>query len=102
MYNFKNALKDVISLYEINGIYKEKNLSITRALEHYVRIKSEFDLINFEDLLNIKKEYKKYLESNNLPLDSDDDNNSESSEYYIKKKRIIIFLLIVKVVYQKI
>ena len=102
MHNFKLALKDVVTLYEMNGIYKEKKLSITRALEHYVRIKNEFDLITFEELLNIKKEYKKYLESNNQPIDQEEDNDSELSDYYIKKKKLTIFLLIVKVVFLKI
>jgi len=35
MNNFKNALKDVISLYEMTNKYKEKKLSITSYLEHY-------------------------------------------------------------------
>ena len=42
-------------------------------------------------MLNIKKEYKKYLESNNQPIDQEEDNDSELSDYYIKKKEINYF-----------
>ena len=31
MYNFKNALIDVINAYDMSDTYKEKRLSITRA-----------------------------------------------------------------------
>ena len=77
MHNFKNALTDVINLYEMSDTYKEKKLSITRALAHYVKSQTEFDLINTKDIVKIKDNYKKYLISNKLPIDENDDNKSE-------------------------
>lgn len=86
----------------MSGQYKEKKLSITRDLEHYVRIKTEFDLINNEELLTIKNTYKNYLLSNNLPIDDNDNDNKSELIIMLKKKKIIIFLLIVRVRNQKI
>ena len=86
MHNFKNALNDVINLYEMSDAYKEKRLSITRALAHYVNNQNEFDLINSKDIVKIKENYKRHLISNKLPIDENDDNKSEESDYYIKKK----------------
>ena len=102
MHNFKNALTDVINLYEMSDTYKEKRLSITRALAHYVKNQNEFDLINSNDIVKIKDNYKKHLISNKLPIDENDDNKSEESDYYLKKKENNFFLQKVKVNLQKI
>ena len=80
MHNFKNALNDVINLYEMSDAYKEKRLSITRALAHYVNNQNEFDLINSKDIVKIKENYKRHLISNKLPIDENDDNKSEESD----------------------
>ena len=55
MYNFKNAIIDTITLYTMHDTYKEKKLSLARALEHYVKLKDEFDLIESKDLEKIKE-----------------------------------------------
>ena len=86
MYNFKNALTDVINLYEMSDTYKEKRLSITRALAHYVKNQNEFDLINSNNIVKIRDNYKRHLISNKLPVDENDDNKSEERDYYLKKK----------------
>ena len=52
-HNFKNALTDIINLYEMIDTYKEKKLSITRALAHYSKNQTEFDLINTKDTVKI-------------------------------------------------
>ena len=65
MNNFKNALIDVINLYDMKEKYIEKKLSLTRALEHYIKIKNNFDLITLEDIKLIKRTYKEYLQNNN-------------------------------------
>ena len=46
LYNYKNSLIDVISIYEIKNKYIEKKISITRVLEHYIKSKNEYALIN--------------------------------------------------------
>ena len=51
MHNFKNALNDVINLYEMSDAYKEKRLSITRALAHYVNNQNEeHQIINSDEI----------------------------------------------------
>ena len=70
MNNFKNALIDVINLYDMKEKYIEKKLSLTRAFEHFITIKNNFDLITLEDIKLIKRTYKEYLQNNNLPLDN--------------------------------
>ena len=37
LFNFKNCLSDVINVYKNSKIYQEKNISITRSLEHYLK-----------------------------------------------------------------
>ena len=61
MYNFKNAIIDTITLYTMHDTYKEKILSLARALEHYVKLKDEFDLIESKDLEKIKELYKNFF-----------------------------------------
>ena len=94
MYNYKRALVEVISLYEMKDKYIERKISITRALEHYIKIKDNFDLINHEIIKEIKKEYVKYLEGNNLPLGDINNSNNDSdtnSDYYVKRKEEDIY-----------
>ena len=70
--------------------YNERKILVTRGLEHYIKIKDNFELINRENLKLIKEEYKKYLEGNNLPLNNYDNLDNESyinSDYYVKKRR---------------
>ena len=86
MYNFKNAILDTIILYTMHNTYQEKKLSITRSLEHYVKTKEHFDLIENKDLKKIKDMYKEYLLKNKLPLnDLNEYNNSSDSDNYDKE-----------------
>ena len=104
MHNCGRALIEVISLYEMKKKYNERKISVTRALEHYLKIKEYFDLINHENLKQIKEEYKKYLEVNNLPLDNYDNLDNENdinSDYYVNKKKKI-YILVKKIVYLQI
>ena len=73
MFNFKNAILEIIDLYNIHNTYQERKLSISDALEHYVKINNSFDLIKFKVLKNIKNLYKEFLLKNKIP------NNYESS-----------------------
>ena len=50
MFNYKRALLEVITLYEMKDPYKDKKISITRAIEHYCKSKTYFDLITYEDI----------------------------------------------------
>jgi len=63
MYNYKNTLTEVISLYEMKNVYKEKKLSLTRALQNYVKSKNDFDLMDNNDIKKIKANYKDYLKN---------------------------------------
>ena len=45
----------------MHDTYKEKKLSLARTLEHYVKLKDEFDLIEWKDLENIKELYKNFF-----------------------------------------
>ena len=47
MLKFNNAIIDTINLYKMHNIYQERKLSITRALEHYVKNNVSFDIISF-------------------------------------------------------
>ena len=40
--------------------YKEKKISVIRALEHYIKSKMEYDLITNDDLIKIKENYVNY------------------------------------------
>ena len=46
MYNFKMCIYDILQIYEKHSQYKDKQISITRALEHYVKVNNVFDLIS--------------------------------------------------------
>ena len=84
MFNFKNCITDIIKIYEQNATYKEKNISLTRSLEHYVKINDKFELIKVKEIKNILNLYKDYLKENNLPIDEEINDNFESD--YDKKK----------------
>lgn len=58
IYNFKNAIKDVIYLYNSNNIYKDRRCCITKALEYCIKSSITFDIISYVDLKNIKKNIK--------------------------------------------
>ena len=75
MYNFKKSILDIIDIYTMHCEYKEKNISLTLALAHYVKINNYFELIEYDDIKDIKKLYKNYIIDNNLPVDND---NSDS------------------------
>ena len=67
--------------------YNDKKITITKSLEHYVKSKDFFDLINYKDLHKIKNKYKEFLIGNQLPLDDINSNNeNENLDYYIKKE----------------
>ena len=66
MFNYKNALIDVIELYEMKNKYIDKKISLTRALVHYVKSKDTFDLITHKEISHIKSSYKEFLISNQL------------------------------------
>ena len=65
---------------------KKKKLSISRSLEHYVKINDSYDLNKFKDLKNIKNLYKDFLLKNKIPnnCETSYDNINESS-FYSKK-----------------
>ena len=75
MYNFKKSILDFIDIYTIICEYKEKNISLTRALAHYLKNNNCFELTEYNDIKDIKKLYKNYIIDNNLPVDND---NSDS------------------------
>ena len=89
LYNFKNCLLDVINLYNNSKIYQEKNVSISRSLEHYVKTKLIFDLIKHEDLKLIKEEYKKYLLEIKYPIIEESYDSDVISNYEKKKPNFI-------------
>ena len=78
------SIYDVINIYEVHTQYKEKKISITRALDHYTRINNHFELITDLEIKKIKNIYKDYLINNNLPIDEEVENEIESD--YEKKK----------------
>jgi len=49
-YNFKTCITDVINLYNDRKPYQEINISITRALEYYVKNKLVITLFSHQDL----------------------------------------------------
>ena len=99
MLHFKKAICDLITIYNDHPLYQEKKLSVSRALEHYVKRMEIIELINSKDLENIKNSYKKYLKENKIPCDTEyvnsddeikknipeysDNSDSDSSEEYI-------------------
>ena len=70
MYNYKNTILDVFNIYKWENHVLKKNF-------YY----KKYGL--FKDLSLIKKEYKDYLATNNLPI-KDDNNESDDSDFYIK------------------
>ncbi len=83
MFIFKNCLSDIIKVYEQNVTYKEKNVSLTRSLEHYVIINNKFEIITYNNIKDIRNLYKDYLKENNLPIDEQIKENMETD--YEKK-----------------
>lgn len=82
LYSFKNSIIDLLDLYNNNKIYQEKNKSVIKSLEHYVKQKIIFDLISNNDLKKIKDNYKIYMKENKFPInegnyDSDIISNNE-------------------------
>ena len=59
-----------------------KKIYITRSIACYYKAKINFELIIYNDLSLIKKEYKDYLTTNNLPI-KDDNNESDDDSYFI-------------------
>ena len=55
IFNFKNSIKDTISIYSKNKLYVERNLSITRALNFFNLTYNPKDLITDNDIFKIKK-----------------------------------------------
>ena len=53
IFNFKNAIKDVIYLYNSKNTYKDRRCCITKALKFYVKSNITFDIISYDDLKNI-------------------------------------------------
>ena len=88
MFNYKNALLDVIELYEMKNKYTDKKISLTRALMHYVKSRDTFDLITHKEISHIKSNYKEFLKSNQLPLDQliSDNESDKSDDYYNKQE----------------
>ena len=70
---------DILQIYETHTRYKDKQISITRALEHYIKINNAFDLIIDDNLKKIRTVYKGFLINNNLPFDKND--LGEESDY---------------------
>ena len=83
MLNFKNCLSDIIKIYEQNATYKEKNVSLTRSLEHYFKINNKFEIITYNNIKDILNLYKDYLKETNLPIDEQINENMEAD--YEKK-----------------
>ena len=90
MFNFNNAIIDTINLYKMHNIYQERKLSITRALEHYVKNNVSFDIISFKELKKIKLSYKDYMENNNLPYINDSSVDSINDSLFYEKKENLI------------
>ena len=64
-YSFKNCILEIIDFYtNKQEIYQERNVSITRSLEYYIKNKIIIDLIEHDTLKEIKKEYKNFLFEN--------------------------------------
>ena len=90
MYHFKLALLELISLYNNKGVYQEKKLSTSRAIEYYIKRNDIINLINQKDFEIIKKEYKEYLDKNKIPLSNNNYERDEDENYEIYKNIDII------------
>ena len=89
-YSFKNSILDIIDFYTNKiDVYQERNVSITRSLEYYVKIKLIINLINNDSLKAIKKEYKDFLVKNKYPFNQNN-YDSDSLSNYEKKKPFFI------------
>ena len=53
--NFKKCIKEIINIYNEKSIYKERNVSITRALQFYVSHNEVNNIITNKELKEIKK-----------------------------------------------
>ena len=83
MFNFKNCITDIIKIYEQNATYKEKNISLTRSLVHYVKINDKFELKTVKEIKNIGNNIS---ENDNSNGSDDNDNNYLSNNVGIKLK----------------
>ena len=95
MYNFKKSILNIIDIYTMHCEYKEKNISLTRTLAYYVKINNCFELIEYNDIKEIKKNYIKtikliiiYLLIMKIVIVSDE------SDYEKKTRRIFRFRII--------
>ena len=82
LFNFRNAIKDIISFYNAKTIYQEKKISITKGLEFYVKQTTNFNIITNDTLKKIKEKYKNYLKNNNFPINMNNSDLSDNTDYY--------------------
>ena len=71
---FSNEILELIKLPDNKNIYEERNLSIIRSLDYYIKKNKGIKVINLiinEDLITIKEEYLKFRIKNNLTLDEE-------------------------------
>ena len=83
-------MSELISLYNNKGVYQEKKLSTSRAIEYYIKRNDIINLINQKDFEIIKKEYKEYLDKNKIPLSNNNYESDEDENYEIYKNIDII------------
>ena len=80
-FHFKKALFDILDLYKEHREYKNRYISITRALAFQCKNNNIIDLITKDDIISYMREYKNYLneqsEYENLLKNENSDYSSE-------------------------
>ena len=66
------------------------NISVTRALVFYAKTHDINNLITFENLKTINKNYKRYLNNKKIEIIKEEFNGVEDSNYVCKREKINI------------
>ena len=89
-YSFKNIILDIIDFYTNKiDVYQERNVSVSRSLEYYVKNKLIINLIDNYSLKAIKNEYKDFLAKNKYPFN---ENNYDSDSLSNYEKKTFLYL----------
>ena len=65
-YSFKRAILDLLNYFKNKNVYKEKYISLTRAMGYYAKNTKKYKLITDSDIENIINDYLKFRKKINF------------------------------------
>ena len=84
-YNFEYAKNELFKYFDNKSLYKERNVSYTKALTYYARITNVTNLITKKELNKIYNDYKKtFINRRELIKESEYDSDSDDNFITVK------------------